>query len=78
MRKKKSGDVRICKECGVKMKVISTSRRLLEPEEMGEMTDAVASEYEAASMGGDSGDFEINQIMYKCPKCPNTIIDEFL
>ena len=68
----------ICKKCGVKMNTVYESRRLLEPDEMGDMTDAEALEYETADMGGDSGDFEINQIMCECSRCHDTITVEFL
>ncbi len=40
------------------------------------MSDGVESDYEAALEGGDSSDFEINQITYKCPKCRNIKIIE--
>ena len=78
MKKKTSDEVEICKKCKIKMKVISKSRRLLERDEMGDMTDAEVSDFEAAGMGGDSTDFEINQIMYECPKCHDMKTVEFM
>jgi len=60
------------------MRAISKSRRLLDLDEMGDMTDAEASEYEVAEMNDDSGEFGIDQILYECPKCHNTATVEFL
>jgi ssDNA-binding Zn-finger/Zn-ribbon topoisomerase 1 len=76
MKKQKSKEKEICEKCKITMKVISRTRRLLDREEMGDMTDAVESEYEAAQEGGDSSDFEITQITYECPKCHNIKIVE--
>ena len=76
MKKQDTVEKEICENCNTTMKVISKSRRILDPEEMGDMSDGVESDYEAALEGGDSSDFEINQITYKCPKCRNMKILE--
>jgi hypothetical protein len=73
MKKRESNEKEICEKCNTPMKVISKSRRILDPEEMGDMSDSVESDYEAALEGGDSSDFEIR---YKCPKCRNMKIVE--
>ncbi|MGD1004986.1 MAG: hypothetical protein ABR887_06130 [Methanoregulaceae archaeon] len=78
MRKKTSQKGETCEECKVKVKVIDQSRRLLERDEMGDMGETEASEYEAAGIGGDSEHFEINQVTYECPKCHDTKTVEFL
>lgn len=79
MKEQKSENKEVCKKCNTKMKVISRVKRLLDRHELGgDLSDGEESEYIAADLGGDSSEFEITQIEYKCPKCDNTKIVETL
>jgi hypothetical protein len=77
MKKKESENVEICRKCKVKMKVVGHNQRMLDRDEIGELSDGEESDYIAAELGGDdSGRFTVSEIVYECPKCHGSIIVE--
>jgi hypothetical protein len=78
VKKKKSQKGETCEKCKVKMKVIDQSRRLLDRDELGDLSDGQEAEYIAAELGGESGDFEVDRVTYECPKCHEIKTVEFL
>jgi ssDNA-binding Zn-finger/Zn-ribbon topoisomerase 1 len=78
VRKKKAETGEICEKCKVKMKVIDQTRRLLDRDEVGDLSDGEEAEYITAELGGDLEEFGIDQVTYECPKCHEIKIIEFL
>ncbi|MDP2216403.1 MAG: hypothetical protein Q8J68_03840 [Methanolobus sp.] len=42
------------------------------------MSDGEMNEYFAAEMSGEYGEFGVNVVVYKCPKCENHMSIEYL
>ena len=66
-----------CTKCGSVMRQISRERRLLEPDEVGDMTDGQEAEYIASELNEDvDGEFSVIEITYECPKCHSITVEQ--
>lgn len=66
-----------CSECGISMKIIRREKELPECD-MDDMTEGQMADYMAAEMSGAYGEWEIDVVTYKCPKCGKIEIVEYI
>ena len=60
----------VCEKCNANgMLIISKKRVLVDAEEADFDTEGQQADYMAAEESGDPGEFEIEEITYKCSKC---------
>ena len=77
MKKKVSDKTESCDKCNTNMKIIEQYVRLMDQDEVGDLSEGEEAEYMAAECGGDeSGEFSFTVVTYECPNCHNKKIVE--
>lgn len=69
MNSKDNMNKRLCSKCNTEMAIVSKYTRLMDRDEVGELSDGEEADYLAAEIGGDSSDYEITVEIYRCPEC---------
>lgn len=67
----------LCDKCNIEMEIVSHYTRLMDRDEVGDdLSDGEEADYLAAELGGDSSNFEITVLTYRCSICNNEFIRE--